>query len=286
MGGDVRDRVGRFGVWHRGAPPVELAQTLERLGYGTLWLGGSPAGDLRAVEDLLDATTTLTLATGIVNIWNSDPDEVARSFTRITKVHPERFVLGVGVGHREATAEYRSPYQSLSAYVDALLANGVPADSLVLAALGPRVLRLAAERTAGAHPYLVPPEHTRRAREIVGARALLAPEQKAVVGADPARAAELARNAVAHYLRLSNYRNSLRRLGWDDADFADGGSRALLDALVAQGSADDVAARLREHLDAGADHVAVHLLTRDGEDPAGMFAALAGALRLRRTDQA
>lgn len=277
MDGDIRDRVGSFGVWHRGNPPVELARALDRLGYGTLWLGGSPAGDLRLAEELLDATTSLTLATGIVNIWASEAHEVARAFTRVTDRHPGRFVLGVGVGHREATSEYRSPFESLSAYVDALLAGGVPADSLVLAALGPRVLRLAAERTAGAHPYLVPVEHTRQAREILGPVALLAPEQKVVVDPDPARARTLARPAVATpYLGLSNYTNNLRRLGWSDADLADGGSDALVDALVAHGSPDAVAARLRAHLDAGADHVVIQPLG-DGVFTAAALTALAEA---------
>ena len=280
MAEDIRRLVGQVGVWYRGAPPGGLAQALERLGYGTLWVGGSPAGDLRAVEELAEATSSLTLATGIVNIWNSDPHEVARSCARLGERHPDRFVLGVGAGHKEATSEYRSPYAALSAYVDTLLAEAVPAERLVLAALGPRVLRLAAERTAGAHPYLVPVEHTKRAREILGARPLLAPEHKAVVDPDPERARARARAEVIPYLRLSNYTNNLRRLGWGDADLAEGGSDALVDALVAHGSADDVAAQLRAHLEAGADHVAVHLLTREDEEPLDGFTALARALRL------
>jgi probable F420-dependent oxidoreductase len=281
MADDVRGTVGRFGVWHRGTPPTELARALERLGFTTLWLGGSPAGDLRLAEELLAATTWLTVATGIVNIWSADAHDVARSFARVQIAAPGRFVLGVGVGHPEATSAYRSPYESLAAFVDTLLADGVPADRLVLAALGPRVLRLAAERTAGAHPYLVPVEHTKQAREILGPSALLAPEQKAVVDPDPARARALARPVVARpYLGLSNYRNNLERLGWSDADLDGGGSDALLDALVAHGSADDVAARLRAHLDAGADHVAVHLLTRDDEDRIETFTGLARALQL------
>ena len=281
MNGDIRTRVGRFGVWYRGTPPVELARALEGLGYGTLWLGGSPAGDLRLVEELLDATTSLTLATGIVNIWANDAHDVAGASARVQDRHPGRFVLGVGVGHREVTGAYRSPFESLAAYVDTLLRDGVPADSLVLAALGPRVLRLAGERTAGAHPFLVPPEHTKSAREILGPAPLLAPVHKAVVDPDADRARALGRPAVATpYLGMSNYTNNLRRLGWSDADLADGGSDALVDALVAHGSADDVAAGLRAHLDAGADHVAVHLLTRDDEDPVDTFTALASALRL------
>jgi len=278
MAAAARDLVGRFGVWYRGTPPPELAQALERLGLGTLWLGGSPAGDLRAVEELLGATTSLTLATGIVNIWSADPHDVARAFARVEAAHPGRFVLGVGVGHPEATAAYRSPYGSLSAFVETLLADGVPAGRLVLAALGPRVLRLAAERTAGVHPYLVPVEHTRQAREILGAGPLLAPEQKAVVDLDAARARARGRDFLGHYLGLSNYRNNLKRLGWTDADLDDGGSDALIDALVAHGSAGDVAARLRAHLDAGADHVAVHLLAGKDEDRLETFTELARAL--------
>jgi probable F420-dependent oxidoreductase len=276
----IRERVGRFGVWYRGTPDAELVRTLERLGYETLWLGGSPAGDLRVAEDLLDATTSLVLATGIVNVWKSDPHEVAASVARVQQRHPGRFVLGVGIGHREATSGYRSPVETLSAYVDALLADGVPAGWLVLAALGPRVLRLAAERTAGAHPYLVTPEHTKRAREILGEGKLLAPEQKVVVDPDPERARTVARAQLAYYLGLSNYTANLRRLGFSDADLADGGSDALVDALIAHGSPDDVAARLAEHLDAGADHVAVHLLARDGADPREDFSRLARALGL------
>jgi probable F420-dependent oxidoreductase len=276
----IQQRVGRFGVWFRGAPPPGLAPVLERQGFATLWLGGSPAGDLRLAEEQLDATATLTLATGIVNIWASDPHEVARAFARVAARHPGRFVLGVGVGHREATVAYRSPYEALSSYVDALRADGVPAESLVLAALGPRVLRLAADRTAGAHPYLVTPEHTKRARELLGERPLLAPEQKVVLDADVDRARALARGALAHYLRLSNYTSNLRRLGFTDADLADGGSDALVDALVAHGTADDVAARLRAHLDAGADHVAVNLVPHEGEDPVAAFGVLAGSLGL------
>jgi probable F420-dependent oxidoreductase len=276
----IRERVGRFGVWYRGTPDAELVRTLERLGYGTLWLGGSPAGDLRVAEDLLDATTSLVLATGIVNVWKSDPHEVAASVARVQQRRPGRFVLGVGIGHPEATSEYRSPFETLSVYVDALLADGVPAGWLVLAALGPRVLRLAAERTAGAHPYLVTPEHTKRAREILGEGKLLAPEQKVVVDADPERARAVARAQLATYLGLSNYTANLRRLGFSDADLAGRGSDALVDALVAHGSPDDVAARLAEHLDAGADHVAVHLLARDGADPREDFSRLARALGL------
>jgi probable F420-dependent oxidoreductase len=276
----ARDRLGRFGVWRR-SPDVapDLAVEVERLGFGALWVGGSPAGDLRAVEELLDATTSLTLATGIVNMWNNDPHEVARSFARVEVRHPGRFLLGIGAGHREVTDRYAAPYETMVAYVATLIGDGVPAGSLVLAALGPKMLRLAAERTAGAHAYLVTPEHTRRAREILGAGPLLAPEHKAVLEADPERARTLARPPVASpYLGMTNYRNNLRRIGWTAADLADGGSDALIDALVAHGSAEQVAARLTEHLDAGADHVAVQVITADGDDPLRALGALAAAL--------
>jgi probable F420-dependent oxidoreductase len=278
----VRDHLGRFGVWRGGSVVTpDLAVGLEQLGYGTLWLGGSPSGDLLQVEQLLDATKGLTLATGIVNIWQDDAHTVAASFARVEARHPGRFLLGVGAGHREATERYAKPYDMLARYVDVLLRDGVPADSLVLAALGPRVLRLAAERTAGAHPYLVPPEYTRQARAILGDGPLLAPEQKAVLETDPERARAIGRPRVqSPYLGLVNYTSNLRRLGWSDEDLSGGGSDALIDALVARGSAAEVAARLTEHLDAGADHVCVQLLTEPGADLMEGYGQLAQALGL------
>jgi probable F420-dependent oxidoreductase len=278
----ARDHLGRFGVW-RGSALVtpDLAVELERLGYGTLWLGGSPDGDLRQVEELIEATTTLTLATSIVNMWKDDARTVAASFARIEASHPGRFLLGVGAGHPEATQQYARPYDTLAGYVDVLLGNGVPADSLVLAALGPRVLRLSAERTAGAIPYLVPPEHTRQARAILGAGPLLAPEQKAVLQTDPERARAIGRPRVQRpYLGLVNYTSNLRRLGWSDADLSNGGSDALIDALVAWGTPNEVADKLSEHLEAGADHVAVQLLTASDDELTDGYRRLAEALDL------
>ena len=278
----ARQRLGQYGIW-RGAPDVtpELALGIERLGFGALWLGGSPGGDLRLVDQLLDATTTLIVATGIVNIWNTDAHQVAAAFARIDAGYPNRFLLGVGVGHPEATGNYAKPYESLASYVTVLLDGGVPPDSLVLAALGPKVLRLAAERTAGAHPYLVTPEHTKQARGIVGSQALLAPEHKAVLDADPGRARALGRPKVQNpYLGLSNYTSNLRRLGWSEADLAGGGSDALIDALVAHGDDAQVAAKLSAHLDAGADHVAVQLLSPPDTDPLAGYQQLARALDL------
>ena len=278
----VRESLGRYGVW-RSTQDVtpELAAHLEQLGFGALWLGGSPAGDLRDVEPLLAATTRLTVATGIVNVWKSDARETAAAWARMEAAAPGRFVLGVGIGHPEATKEYTSPYETLSRYVDALLDGGVPADRMVLAALGPRVLRLAAERTAGAHPYLTTPEHTRIAREVLGDGPVLAPEHKVVLDTDPERARALGRERVENpYLHLSNYLANFRRLGWSDEDIAAPGSDALIDAVVAHGTGAEVAARLEEHFTAGADHVSVQLLTPPDADVLDAFRQLADALGL------
>ena len=278
----LRDRLGRWGVW-RGAAQVtpQLAAEVEQAGFGALWLGGSPDGDLAVAEGLLGATQALTVGTSIVNMWKDGPHEVARSFARLQERFPGRFVLGVGAGHREATQQYERPYDTLAAYVDTLLGDGVPRDGLVLAALGPKVLRLSRDRTGGAIPYLVPPEHTRLARDILGPGPLLAPEHKVVLDTDTERARALGRARVQNpYLGLVNYTSNLRRLGWPDADLGGGGSDALVDALVAHGSAEQVAARLGQHLEAGADHVAIQLLTEPDADPVPGYRALAQALKL------
>jgi probable F420-dependent oxidoreductase len=278
----LRDRLGRFGIW-RGAFQVtaQLAAAVEQSGFGALWLGSSPDGDLAQVDELLGATSTLTLGTSIVNMWKDGPHDVARSFARVQARYPGRFVLGVGAGHREATRQYGQPYQTLAAYVDILRGEGVPREALVLAALGPKVLRLAGERAAGAIPYLVPPEHTRQAREILGPEPLLAPEHKVVLDTDTARARALGRTRVQNpYLSLVNYTSNLRRLGWAEDDLSGGGSDSLIDALVAHGSADQVAAQLGKHLDAGADHVVIQLLTERDADPVPGYRDLARALML------
>src|SRR6266704_4365135 len=275
-------RLGRFGIW-RSASLVtpELAAGIERLGFGALWLGSSPAGDLAQAEELLDATTTLTLATSIVNMWQDRPEDVAGSFARVQRRHPGRFLLGVGAGNREATQQYARPYQALARYVDVLQAGGVPRDSLVLAALGPKVLGLARDRAVGAIPYLVPPEHTRQALAVLGPGPLLAPEHKVVLDTDPARARALGRARVrTPYLGLVNYTSNLRRLGWSEDDLAGGGSDALIDALVAHGSPADIAGQLGRHLQAGADHVCVQVITEEGADPLPAYQRLAPALGL------
>ena len=281
MTGQVRDRLGRFGIWRGGGQvTAHLAADIEKLGFGALWLGTSPSGDLVQPEELLDATGTLVLATSIVNMWEDPAATVAASFARVAARQPGRFLLGVGAGHREATQRYASPLETLTRYVDVLRGDGVPRDGLVLAALGRKVLTLAAERTAGAIPYLVPPEHTRQARAILGPGPLLAPEQKVVLDTDPQRARALGRTRLRPYLGLVNYTSNLRRLGWSEADVSGAGSDALIDALVAHGSPAEVAGQLGRHLDAGADHVCMQLVTAAGADPLPGYRELAPALGL------
>jgi len=274
--------LGRIGVWRRRDQLTpRLAQDIEALGYGAIWIGGSPPGDLFLPQELLDATTRLAVATGIVNIWATPATEAAASYHRVEAAHPGRFLLGVGIGHPEATQEYRSPYDTIVDYLDVLDAEGVPVEGRALAALGPKVLALSADRTAGAHPYLTTPQHTRLARELLGDGPLLAPEQKVVVSSDARAARALGRPAVDRpYLHLRNYTANLKRLGWSDADLADGGSDALIDALVVHGDPDAVAAGVMAHLDAGADHVCVQVLTATGADPLPDLRALAEALEL------
>jgi len=267
----MRVELGRIGVWvGRGqlaglsdAEAADLAAELERSGYGALWVGGSVPAELVPAAPVLGGSRRLAFATGIVNMWTAPAAEVASSYRRVNAAYPDRLLVGIGAGHREATAEYASPYDRLNEYLDVLSAEGVPPEHTALASLGPRVLRLAGRRTAGAHPYLVPPEHTRRARQLLGPGPLLAPEQKVMLETNPARARAAARRTVAFYLRLSNYVANLRSLGFTDHDLADEGSDRLLDALVAWGDVDAIAARVAEHHDAGADHVCIQVLTAE-----------------------
>jgi probable F420-dependent oxidoreductase len=271
--------LGKVGVWrHLSGLTPDLVAEAEALGYGAIWVGGSPGGDLIGVENLLATTDRIAVATGIVNVWKDAAATVGASYHRITARYPDRFLLGLGIGHPEATQEYRHPYATLVSYLDELDELKVPAEGRALAALGPRVLRLAADRSAGAHPYLVTPEHTRQARQILGPGPLLAPDQKVVLETDPERARAIGRPRVQRpYLGLTNYVTNLRRLGWTDADLADGGSDALIDALVVHGDAAALARGVTAHLDAGADHVAVNFLD---SDPRPALRALAGALGL------
>lgn len=251
------------------------ARQLEEAGYGTLWLDASPPADLALVQRLLDATTRLTVATSVVNVWTADPVTVAASYHRIEAAHPGRFLLGVGIGHREIDTDYAAPYETLVSYLDVLNGAGVPADRIVLAALGPRMLRLARDRTAGTVPCLVPPAHTRGARAILGPDRALLPGHFVVLDADTERARATARSGPpGQSLRVANYAGNLRRLGYTDHDLAGSGSDALIDALTAYGDAATVAAGLTAHLDAGADHVGVYPL---GADPIAVLRGVAEA---------
>ena len=274
-------KLGRVGFWvssrlfpdDGGGEAARVAGELEAFGIPALWLGGA-SPDLELVSHLLRAGHRLVVATGIVSVWAESAAKLAANVARVTSRHPDRFVLGLGVSHAPSVegsgVPYIRPYAKMVACLDELDAATppVPKERRVLAALRPRMLRLAAERAAGAHPYLVTPEHTHRARAILGSGPLLAPEQKVVLETDPRRAREIGRAVVARYLQLPNYTNNLRWLGFTDEDLAGRGSDALVEALVAWGTPEDIEARVREHHDAGADHVAVQVLTNP--DVAGL----------------
>ncbi|MFV8053679.1 LLM class F420-dependent oxidoreductase [Mycobacterium sp. 48b] len=256
----LKPDLGQYGVWTFGAVQPEQAVEIEKLGYGGLWVGGSPAADLSFAEPILESTQNLQLATGIVNIWTADANTVAESYHRIEAAYPGRFLLGIGVGHPEHTGEYRKPYEALVEYLDVLDAAKVPTSRLVIAALGDKVLKLSAQRSAGAHPYLTTPEHTAHARDVLGEAVFLAPEHKVVLSTDGAAARAIGRDTVDFYLNLSNYLNNWRRLGFTEDDIAKPGSDKLIDAVVAHGTAENIAARLKQHVANGADHVAIQVL--------------------------
>lgn len=270
------ERFGTHGVWGwYGQFPDDVARGIEQAGYGTIWLGGSPA-NLDSVRGVLAATEAITVATGIVNIWNTDPATIADEYVGLESDFPGRFYLGIGAGHPEATSEYKRPYEAVSQYLDVLDSKGVPVRRRVLAALGPRMLRLSAERALGAHPYLTTPQHTRIARDVLGPAPLLAPEQKVVLDTDAEAARAVGRPKVDQpYLHLKNYVSNLKRLGFTDADIADGGSDALIDALVDYGTPQTVRAAVDRHLAEGANHVAIQLL--GSSDPVAGLTAIIDA---------
>jgi probable F420-dependent oxidoreductase len=277
-------RLGRLGVWlgRLGWQPAaverEAAAEIEALGFGALWFSESHTNKeaLSHAALLLAATDRLTIASGIANIYTRDPTAMTAGANALAEAYPGRFVLGIGVSHRSQVAhrghDYGSPIATMRAYLAAMDAAGYegprPAEPVpcVLAALRPRMLGLAAERTDGAHQYLVPVEHTRRARELLGEGKLLAPEQFVLLEPDPTAARELGRAALSWYLEQPNYANNLRWLGFGDEDVGPPASDRLVDALVAWGDEDAVAARVREHLDAGADHVCVQPIGRDRDE--------------------
>jgi probable F420-dependent oxidoreductase len=255
---------------------------MEALGYSALWSsGGFQPGLSTSFGHLLAATTHVTVASGIVSIWLTSPEELSKAVADLDDRYPERFLLGLGVGHARLVKNYTHPYGHMVSYLDALDAArpAVTKDRRVLAALGPRMLELTGERSAGAHPYLVPAEHTARAREILGSGALLAPEVTVVLERDPTKARELARTFMGTYLALSNYTNNLRSLGFGDDDLAGRGSDRLVDAVVCWGDLDTAVAKVREHYEAGADHVCIQVISASpGSFPLDEYRRLAPAL--------
>jgi probable F420-dependent oxidoreductase len=269
--------LGRIGIWRSHREGAEGLAELEELGYGTLWLGRSPGP--ADVRPFLEHSRTLTIATGILNVWSHDPADVAAAHGRLNDEFGGRFLLGIGIGHPEATSDYRKPLATMRAFLDGLDAaeRPVPRDERAVAALGPKMLDLAAERSLGAHPYFTPPEHTRFARERVGPGVLVAPEVTVVVEPDTDTARELARAFAAPYLRLTNYSASLLRLGFTEHDLADGGSDRLIDAVIPHGSAGQVAEAVQAHFEAGADHVCLQPAGHGGV-PLEDYRALASVL--------
>ena len=274
--------IGDIGIWTSYRPfgrerAGEAAKLAEQLGYGAWWVGGSP--HVPDIRPILEATSTLVAATGILNVWSNDPGETAAADAALRADFPGRFMLGVGIGHPEATSDYRRPLRTMRAFLDGLDASPTPppADERCLAALGPKMLDLAGERTAGTHPYFTTIDHTRFARERLGSGKLVAPELACVVDTDPVGAKAVARDYAKLYLGLRNYTKNLLDFGFTERDLADGGSDRLIDAVIPQGSAEEIAEVARAHLDAGADHVCLQPLGEEGI-PRKSWTALANAL--------
>jgi probable F420-dependent oxidoreductase len=277
-------RLGKFGVWTSyrtiGEEAAgEAAAIAEACGFGAFWLGGSP--QLPALRPLLEATERIVVATGILNVWQRDPGQVARDFSELEREFPGRVLLGIGVGHPEATSRYRTPLTAMRAFLDGLdqAAAPVPADRRCLAALGPKMLDLSAERSLGAHTYFVPVDHTRSARERLGPDRTLAPELACVLDSDSKTARAKARDYAKLYLGLSNYTRNLLNHGFTEKDIADGGSDRLIDAIVPHGTAEGLATAVRRHIDAGANHVCLQTIGVSGV-PRAEWQALARALGL------
>lgn len=292
---DVRPDLGRVGVWTWPlvtAPAVhvrEAVKAIEGMGWPTVWYPesrGREALSLAAV--ILSATDRLQVATGIANIWARDANAAAGGAMTLAEAWPGRFTLGLGVSHEPAVRargqEYGRPLTRMAEYLDAMetaiFVGPEPATPVpvLLAALGPKMLTMAGDRTGGAHPYFVPVEHTRFAREVMGTDAYLAPEQAAVLETDPDRARGAARAHMERYLLLDNYRRNLLRLGWSEDDVRGGGSDALVDAIVAWGTPGAIAERVAAHHEAGADHVSIQLLEGGDGVPVQGLEALAKVL--------
>ncbi len=292
----LRALLGPVGAWltllglRSAAEERAAAARIERLGYPALWFGETPVNKEAFVHAaiLLAATDRIAIATGIASIYARDPSAANAAANALEEAYPGRFVLGIGVSHAPAVAQrghsYGKPVTAMREYLDALDAARYlapapdPAPPLVVAALRRRMLELGRDRAHGVHPYLVTPAHTARARAVLGPAPVLAPEQGVVLEPDPAKARAIAREHLTNYLKLPNYTNSWREDGFGDADFADGGSDRLVDALIAWGDADAIAARVRAHHEAGADHVCIQPVIRDLDRAVAALEALAPVL--------
>jgi probable F420-dependent oxidoreductase len=279
------------GIWSahmRYGDPARIAEAaaeLDDLGYSAIWIPDVGGDVLGSVEALLGAAPRITIATGILNIWMHEPAEVAQRRATWSEAWQHRFLLGLGVSHAPLIdhgnpGRYTKPFSRMVEYLDGLdqATPPFPVAARVLAALRPKMLGLARDRTAGIHPYFVPPEHIARAREIVGADATIATELAVVLDRDPTTARETARRHTAIYTTLENYTNNLRQFGYGDEDFADRGSDRLVDAIVAWGDIDAVVERVGAMRDAGADHVCIQVIRADDELPRADWRELAPAL--------
>ncbi|MEU9457013.1 LLM class F420-dependent oxidoreductase [Streptomyces sp. NPDC048277] len=263
----LRQSLGRYGIRSialrltnpaRRPELADAVRELEDIGYRTVWLGASPS--MRHARMVLEESARLVVATSIQTIWEQDPADAAKEFAALEAAHPGRFLLGLGVAHAATTGRYLRPYSAMAHYLDALDAGGQPPQRRLLASLGPKMLELARDRSAGSIPYLATAQHTAQAREVLGDGPLLAPEVKVLLETDPDRARTLARLSLSTYLTIPNYANNLLRLGFTEGDLAGGGSDQLIDALVAWGDEERVKRRLDEFFAAGADHVAIQVI--------------------------
>jgi probable F420-dependent oxidoreductase len=269
--------LGRIGIWRVHRQGTDVVPELEALGFPALWIGGSPS--LAQVRPFLERSGSMTIATGILNVWQHEPADVAAERAELERAFPGRFLLGIGIGHPEATSEYTKPLTKMREFFDGLDAADppVPPDARIAAALGPKMLDLATSRSLGTHPYFTTPEHTRFARERVGPDAVVAPELAVVVEPDDEVAREAARTYAESYLDRRNYTTNLLRFGFTERDIADGGSDRLIDAVIPHGSAERIAEAVHAHLEAGADHVCLQPLGH-GPAPLDDYGALAKAL--------
>jgi probable F420-dependent oxidoreductase len=290
---ELRSRLGRLGIWMPppawiGADPAATAAAIEKAGFTSAWIGGGNAAPdaFTLLRPLLAGTSNLIVATGIANIWAWEPAAIRAEAAALAAEFPGRFILGLGVSHEHLVISlgraYKRPLAKMEKFLDELdhpaefgAASELP--PVVLAALGPKMLTLAAERTAGAHPYFTPPEHTAYARKVLGASSLLVPEQALSLAADPAEGLAAGRAYAERYLRMPNYTRNLERFGFGPADFADGGSDRLISAIIPSG-ASTVLDRVRAHLDAGADHVLLQPLGSSGAFAPGQIDRLARAV--------